>query len=79
MSNENHFEVYPQRSAPEEGQEKGTPNGQYGWRFRSANGQITASSGEGYNDRHGANRAIHGFIGAVTGADPHPPIIDVDD
>lgn len=86
--NEPRFEVFPQHEAmaPEE-EGPGEPTGEYGWRFRAANGQITATSGEGFTRREDAHRAVSDFIRAVID-DPHdfpsaykpfPPILDVDE
>ena len=67
MSGEAHFEIC-RRS-----------DGDFGWRFKGANGEISAISGEGFTRREDANRAIHDFLAAVwESADPHPPIVDID-
>lgn len=53
---------------------------EYGWRFRAANGEITATSGEGFTRTEDANRAIHDFLRDVYGAsEPHPAIVDIDE
>lgn len=77
-----HFELYPQREPVPEGSPEGTkgePTGEYGWRYRAGNGQITAIGGEGYSSREGANEALHSFLTAVGSESPHPAILDVDD
>ena len=74
MTGQAHFEIYPQRD--KETREK---TGDFGWRFRSSNGQITATAGEGYSTRDGANRAVHAHVAAVREGEPHPPILDTDD
>lgn len=82
MTGHSHFEVYPQRSErPDDAPDwvKGELTGEYGWRFRAANGQISAVGGEGFASRAGANEAIHNLLRAVTEVEPHPPILDVDD
>lgn len=81
MSGQAHFEIYPQVTPAldqAKGEELVEPTGEFGWRFRSANGQISAIGGEGFTRREDANRAIHDFLDVVTGVQPHPPIIDVD-
>jgi uncharacterized protein len=66
MSGEAHFEVFPRE------------DDEFGWRFRAANGEVTATSGEGFTRREDANRAIHDFLRATAAVEPHPPIRDVD-
>jgi hypothetical protein len=66
--NEAHFEVYPQQRmvpGPGEDWEPPHPTGQYGWRFRAANGQITAVGGEGFTTKADAERAIRNFCATV--------------
>lgn len=57
------FEVYPQVHG--EGEQEGQPTGEFGWRYRSANGQITAASGEGFTRREDAERAVRDFTGEI--------------
>ena len=56
-----HFEVYPQNRHgvpdPISGHRREAPSGEYGWRLRSANGQIVAVSGEGFTRAEDAERA----------------------
>lgn len=35
-----------------------SPNGEFRWRLKSANGQVIATSGEGYTTRAGAANGI---------------------
>lgn len=83
MANEPHFEVYPQKYAPE-GRWPPKPTGEFGWRFRAANGQITAIGGEGFGDARDVERAVEQFSkdfddarGYVLGT--VPPILRVDE
>lgn len=60
------------------------PTGDYGWRFRAANGQISAVGGEGFTRRLDAYRAVEDFCAALDAAykrsgDTIPPILDVDE
>lgn len=57
------FEVYPQKHG--EGEKEGEPTGEFGWRYRDGNGQITAVSGEGYSREEDAQRAVEFFVGDV--------------
>lgn len=60
------FEVYPQKRDPKEGEPaERQPTGEYGWRYRDANGQITATSGEGFTREEDAERAVRDFSGDV--------------
>jgi hypothetical protein len=62
------FEVYPQKTNVEMDPDKADrfePTGEYGWRYRDANGQITATSGEGYSREEDAERAVRDFSGDV--------------
>lgn len=59
------FELYPQRHGEDAGEEAGQPTGEYGWRYRDANGQITAVSGEGFTREEDAERAVRDFSGDV--------------
>jgi uncharacterized protein YegP (UPF0339 family) len=84
MAGEAHFEIYPRRASrgvhPETGQPVVDRGPEFGWRFRAANGEISAIGGEGFTRREDANRAIHDFLREVYAqSDPHPPTIDVDD
>jgi hypothetical protein len=73
--NQARFETYPQREtvsiaafqdSPEEARTvPGALNGQYGWRFRAANGEIDAVGGEGFTRREDARRAARGFVYTV--------------
>jgi hypothetical protein len=60
--NEPRFEVYPtQVELLEDDLEtprEGYPRTEFYWRFRAANGQITAVGGEGYTRREDAHRAV---------------------
>jgi uncharacterized protein YegP (UPF0339 family) len=62
MSNQARFEVYPQMGDfPGNPHRDCVPTGEYGWRFRAANGQITATGGEGFTREEDAERAIEDF------------------
>lgn len=85
MANEPHFEVYPRRKAELRASENA--DAEFGWRFRAANGQISAIGGEGFTRREDAHRAVKDFLQAILD-DPHdfassekpfPPIRDVDE
>lgn len=83
MSGAVHFEIYPQTRHGAEGEDgrgrRERPTGEFGWRFKAANGEIMAASGEGFTRREDANRAIHDLLAAIHAAgDPHPPILDVE-
>jgi uncharacterized protein YegP (UPF0339 family) len=84
MGGQAHFEVYPLIHGASGGPEvEFTLTGEFGWRFQSANGQITATSGEGYTRREDASRAIHDLLDEVdpegAGTDrTHAPIIDIE-
>lgn len=58
------FEVYPMKHG-EDHPQAGELTGEYGWRFRSANGQITAVGGEGFTRPESAERAVRYFAGDV--------------
>lgn len=69
MSNEPRFEVFPQirrgvSLAADSGEpvEVSEPTGEYGWRFRAANGQIVATAGEGFTRAEDAERAARDFF-----------------
>ncbi len=79
------FEIYPQMHPavvdPEvpDNPLPPTPTGEFGWRFRAANGRIVAIAGEGFTRREDAVRSIHDFLEEVyADVEPHPPILDVD-
>lgn len=55
------FEVYPVSIQPRGGKRRT----EYFWRFRAANGQISAVSGEGFVRREDAHRAIDRFSEAL--------------
>lgn len=84
MANDPHFEVYPQRHPPEEDRDphdpyadpNGEPTGEFGWRFRAANGQITAVAGEGFTRREDAHRAVFDFVEELTSDGLSRPIAD---
>lgn len=38
------------------------PSGEFGWRFRDANGRITFIGGEGFTRREDAHRAVKGAV-----------------
>jgi uncharacterized protein YegP (UPF0339 family) len=69
MSGEAHFEVYPQHRTVTEGgvtmpggvRTVEEPTGEYGWRFRAANGEISATGGESFTREEDAERAIKQF------------------
>lgn len=44
------------------------PTGDFGWRFRAANGQISGVSGEGFTRREDAHRAVDDFLKAAVPA-----------
>jgi hypothetical protein len=82
MAGSAHFEVYPRQTGPvnlESGGEvveewsPARPTGEYGWRFRAANGRIVATSGEGFTRREDAHRAVMDFLDAVD--DEHPRLL----
>lgn len=50
-----------------------SPNGEFRWRLKSANGQIIATSGEGYTRKDGAINGIE----AVKRDAPAAPIDDL--
>ena len=66
MANEPRFETYPRMKADVPIGVKPEPTGEYGWRFRAANGQITAIGGEGFTRRQDARRAASEFLATVT-------------
>jgi hypothetical protein len=64
------FEVYPQKhraGLPNEGE----PTGEFGWRYRAGNGQITAIGGEGFTRRDDAERAALDFAGDILAVQAH--------
>ena len=65
MSNQARFEVYPQMHS-RRGSFGGPlilePTGEFGWRFRAGNGDITAVGGEGFTRPQDAHRAIKEFL-----------------
>jgi uncharacterized protein YegP (UPF0339 family) len=69
MPGESHFEIFAEDA-------DGDP--QYRWRFRSANGRVQATSGDGFSTPSHANDAIHELMSAINREHPHPPIIEVD-
>jgi hypothetical protein len=56
------FEVYPTHLS--RGDVK-TPTGEFAWRFRAANGQISAVSGEQFTRQEDAERAVRQLCDAV--------------
>lgn len=88
MANDPRFEVYPQTRRTGEVESGGAfvgteATGEFGWRFRAANGRISAIGGEGFTRREDADRAVRHFLTDV-GADHEdeyftPPILDVDE
>lgn len=71
------FEVYPRKTPPEntpldqtaaplDWEGRPGPQAEYGWRFRAANGQITAI-GEGFSRREDAHRAVNDFMVNIAG------------
>lgn len=91
MADGSHFEVYPERAYQPASMDRGThslqPTGQYRWRFRAANGQISAVAGEGFTRREDAKRAVSDLVLAVRGSTYgqrfpeaiQAAVIDVDD
>lgn len=85
MASHPRFEVYPQKRAIDDGASTELPPvREFGWRFRAANGQISAISGEGFTRREDARRAVKDFLRAAMPLDARfgdhdEPIIDVDD
>lgn len=74
MSNEPRFEVFPEREqvdihafdeAPGSRTVDGATTGEYGWRFRAANGKISAIGGEGFTRREDARRAIQHAVSDI--------------
>lgn len=65
MANDPHFEVYPRQRERRDGETGLEPTGDFGWRFRAANGKISAIGGEGFTRREDAHRAALGFRKAV--------------
>lgn len=70
MSGKAQFEVYPQMgevAIDPEVPENTTiePTGEFGWRFRSANGKISGIGGEGFTREEDAERAIRDFVAAT--------------
>jgi hypothetical protein len=62
MSQDPHFETYPQMK----GAEQDEPTGEFGWRFQAANGDFTFIGGEGFTERAHARRAIEGAVFEVS-------------
>jgi len=89
--NDPRFEVYPQRHSPGHANLDlaGQPTGEFGWRFRAANGKISAVGGEGFTRREDAHRAVDDLCEALVplvGADEcgetiwlRSAIIDIDE
>lgn len=79
--NDSRFEVYPQKRAVDDGASAQVgPTREFGWRFRDANGQISAIGGEGFTRRADAHRAIEDFREAVLAGGKRiawRPIVDV--
>lgn len=64
--NDPRFEVYPQqRRLVSEGTGDEIGQDEFGWRFRAADGQITAVGREGFTRREDARRAVEDFAGTV--------------
>jgi uncharacterized protein YegP (UPF0339 family) len=81
--NDPRFEVYPQKASADGGK-SAEPTGEFGWRFRAANGQITAIGGESFTRREDARRAVKDFVTASSALAPRfgdhdEPILDLDD
>lgn len=64
MANDPRFEVYRQNRERmiDEGEPAHHFAPEYGWRFRAANGQISAVGGEGFTRREDAKRAVADFV-----------------
>lgn len=60
MSNQPHFEVFPEisRTPPS----MGAQTGQFCWHFKDANGRITFTGGEAFTRREDAHRSIEGVV-----------------
>lgn len=77
--NEPRFEVYPRKHlAPNWPREPVGDPYEFGWRFRAANGQITAIEGEGFTRRVDAHRAVNDFCSRLADLfyDGERPAID---
>jgi hypothetical protein len=84
MANEPRFEVYPRMGPGPALGDDDVPTGEFGWRFRAANGQISAIGGEGFTRREDAHRAIGDFLESLDAFDGsedtvRPPALDVDE
>jgi uncharacterized protein YegP (UPF0339 family) len=53
--------------------------GDFGWRYRAPNGQISAIGGEGFTRRESAGRAIIDFLSEVGCSEPRAPIVNLDE
>jgi uncharacterized protein YegP (UPF0339 family) len=74
VSNQARFEVFPQLGDfPGDPHRDQVPNGQYGWRFRAANGQITAIGGEGFTREEDAERAVADFVDSLPNYEVYEP------
>lgn len=85
MANDPRFEVFPEREWKSTVERADlVPTGEFRWRFRAANGKISAVSGEGFSDRTDAHRAVKEFMqdsGPLVEqfGNHDEPILDVDD
>jgi hypothetical protein len=75
--NEPRFEVYPRHRIV--ATESSPVGPEFGWRFRAANGQISAVSGEGFTRREDAHRAISDFTVDVGCNEMPAPIVDTNE
>lgn len=81
MATDAHFEVYSQHTDgidPETQDPVRKPTGEFGWRFQSGNGKISAIGGEGFTRRADAHRAIRDFCDVIATVE-HVAILDVED
>lgn len=63
MSGQPQFEVFPEKQSF--GAKEELKPEQFRWRFRAANGQISATAGEGFTRREDAHRAVNDFMHAA--------------
>lgn len=79
--NDPRFEVFPEVDSDPGMNVPGAERTSFYWRFRAANGQITAVGGEGFTRREDARRAVGDLIrdiGMTLHTDP-AHVIDVDE
>lgn len=78
MANAPRFEVYPRRHMGSRRTAE-TVREDFAWRFRAANGQISAVSGEGFTRIEDAERAVDDFRRALLVTGAAASILRVDD